>query len=108
MIMRIQTMPLAQIVAVQSSPIQGHGRGRGRGRKRPKHGCVQVNGSPLRQRGGSPCHIPRGSRGSQRSGQKITPLGGSVSFNDESFIPHELFEQLSSTQRSIFLRSGCV
>jgi hypothetical protein len=90
------------------SPIRGHGRGRGRGRGRPQHGFAQVQGSPLRQRGcipyHSPYHSPRGGRGSRRSGQNRSPRGGCGSFNDELFIPRELFEQLSSTQLSILLR----
>jgi hypothetical protein len=87
------------------SPIQGDGGGRGRGRGRPQHGFAQGHGSPLRQRGGSSYHSPRGGRGSQHSGQNRSPRGGRGSFNDESFIASELFEQLSSTQRSILLRS---
>jgi hypothetical protein len=84
------------------SPIRGHGRGRCRGCGCPQHGFTQGHSSPLRQRGDSPYHIPRGGRGSQRSGQNRSPSGGRGSFNDESLISRELFEQLSSTQRSIF------
>jgi hypothetical protein len=71
------------------SPIREHGRGRGRVRQ--QHGFSQGHGIPLRQRGGSPYHIPKGGRGSQRSGQNRPP-GGCGSFNDESLIPRELFE----------------
>jgi hypothetical protein len=84
------------------SPIRG--RGRGRGRRRPQHGFEQGHGGPMIQRGGSPYHSPRGGRGPQRFGQNISHRGGSGNFNDESFIPRELFQQLSPTQRLIFLR----
>jgi hypothetical protein len=85
-------------------PIRSRGRGRGRGR--PQHGFYQGHGGPMRQRGGSPYHIPRGGRGLHRFFQNRSPRGGRGNFNDESFIPRELFKQLSPTQRSIFLR-GC-
>jgi hypothetical protein len=79
-------------------------RGRGRGRGRPQHGFAQGHGGPTRQRGGSPYHSPRGGRGQQRFGLNRSPRGGRGNFNDESFIPRELFQQLSLTQRSISLR----
>jgi hypothetical protein len=84
------------------SPIRGRGRDRGRGRQ--QHGFDQGHGGPMRKRGGSPYHSPRGGRGPQRFGQNRSPRGGRGNFNDESFIPRELFQQLSPTQRSIFLR----
>jgi hypothetical protein len=62
------------------SPIRGCGRGRGRGR--PQHRFAQGHGSPLRQRGGSPYHIPRGGRGLQSSGQNRSPRGDRGIFND--------------------------
>jgi hypothetical protein len=58
----------------------------------------------MRQRGGSPYHSPREGRGPQRFVQNRSSRGGRGNFNDESFIPRELFQQLSPTQRSIFLR----
>jgi hypothetical protein len=90
-------MPLVQIVTIR-------GRGHGRGRGRPQHGFAQGNGGPTIQRGGILYHIPRGGRGQQRFGQNRSPRGGCGNFNDESFIPRELFQQFSPTQRSIFLR----
>jgi hypothetical protein len=81
------------------SPIHGHGRGRGRGR--PQHGLAQGHGGPMIHRGGSPYHNPREGRGPQRFGQNRSPHGGRGNFNDESFIPRELFQQISPTQRSV-------
>jgi hypothetical protein len=82
------------------NPIRGSGRGRGR----PQHGFAQGHGGPTRRRGGSPYHSSRGGRGLQRFGQNRSPRVGRGNFNDESFIPRELFQQFSPTQRSIFLR----
>jgi uncharacterized FlgJ-related protein len=45
-----------------------------------------------------------GGWGQPRFVQNRSPRGGRGNFNDESFIPRELFQQLSPTQRSIFLR----
>jgi hypothetical protein len=49
---------------------------------------------------------PRGGRGGGSPGfnQNRSPRGGRGGSNDETFIPRELFDQLSPKHRSIFLR----
>jgi hypothetical protein len=65
------------------SPIRGHGRGRGRGRDRgrgrgrvrPQHGFAQGHRSPLRQRGVSPYHSPRGVQVHSAMAKTDQPIG---------------------------------
>jgi hypothetical protein len=97
-----------------SGPIRGrnrgrnHGRNRGRnhGRGRPDHGFTQRDRTPTKTWGRNPYHSTQGGRGRGFPGlnQNRSPRGGRGGNIDETLIPRNLFDQLSPTQRSIFLR----
>jgi hypothetical protein len=87
-------------------PIRRRNRGRNRGRCRPDHGFTRRGESPTRTWVTNPYHIQRGGRGRGSPGfnKNRSPRGGRGSNDDETFIPKNLFDQLSPTPRSIFLR----
>jgi hypothetical protein len=86
-------------------PIRGRNRGLNCGRGLPDHGFTQRDGSTTRIWGSKPYHIPRGERGRGLPGlnQNRSPRGGRGGNIDETFIPRNLCDQLSPTQRCIFL-----
>jgi hypothetical protein len=89
-------------------PIIGRNHGRNCGCVHPDHGFTQRGESPTRTRGANPYHSPRVGRGRGSPGfnQNRSPCGGRGGNDDETFIPRNLFDQLSPTQRSICLRGG--